>query len=683
MALTPDQINKLAEAAADAQAKADMAASALQGLTQGTAAYEQALSQALRAQADSSQSALQYARETNSSAESVNALKGEVIASNAAYEQHAAALKAAAAAQQQYNETSKRAQKNTVDLAQKVGLMGDSWETSTYTLFTTKAGLDGIGKGFMEIIKPMNLAGSVVNAFVEGMVKLTTEFDGASVQLNRQTGMAERFEDQISASEQRLRSIGVSIDDVADSYGTLATQLGTFTDMSVADQSTMAEGIATLDKFGISADQTTGTLATMTAAMGMSGTEAVNMQKSLFLTAQENGISTGKMMADFAATSDELAALGDNAVDAFGDLAVAAEKSNMAVSDLLGITKQFDTFEGAARAVGSLNAVLGGPFLNSLEMVMATDPTERMRMLQGALLDSGKAFQDMSYYERKAIADAAGLQGVSDLAKVMEGNFDGLAGGIMKTEEELMALDEQSTSFNTLADELKQTMMAFAIELKPVVDFLKGMLQKFQDLDPQVKKVILGMAAAGVAAKLMGSFFSGSAQSAESAAIANQNTASSLGVYTSALAKAVAIGLVAIPVFYAIKAAASAIGKAFAGAGDVSAMFESLGAVQIGTFASAAIGIKQISSALNTLEDGKAIQISTVFDSAAAMTATQSINAAATPARTAAAGAATNGDSEAGTPIQLTTVVELDGREVGRAMDKYTLVGRSLAGMGI
>ena len=65
------------------------------------------------------------------------------------------------------------------------------------------------------------------------------------------------------------------------------------------------------------------------------------------------------------------------------------------------------------------------------------------------------------------------------------------------------------------------------------------------------------------------------------------------------------------------------------------------------------------------------------------MTATQSINAAATPARTAAAGAATNGDSEAGTPIQLTTVVELDGREVGRAMDKYTLVGRSLAGMGI
>lgn len=681
--MADDNLKNLEKEQLKAARAADRLRDALSDLTRGEAEYEAALTSQMAQQSNALQATLALARARNADAEEINNLRSQLNGVNQRLRDHKANLEAAAAAQQQYNEISQRAQKNTVDLAQKVGLMGDSWETATYTLFTTKAGLEGIGKGFMEIIKPINLAGSVVNTFVEGIVNLTTEFDEASVQINKQTGMAERFEDQISASEQSLRSIGVSISDVADSYGTLATQLGTFTDMSAADQSTMAEGIATLEKFGISADQTTGTLATMTAAMGMSGTEAVNMQKSLFLTAQENGISTGKMMADFAATSDELAALGDNAVDAFGDLAVAAEKSNMAVSDLLGITKQFDTFEGAARAVGSLNAVLGGPFLNSLEMVMATDPTERMRMLQGALLDSGKAFQDMSYYERKAIADAAGLQGVSDLAKVMEGNFDGLAGGIMKTEEELMALDEQSTSFNTLAEELKQTMQAFAIELKPVVDFLKGMLQKFQDLDPQVKKVILGMAAAGVAAKLMGSFFSGSAQSAESAAIANRNTASSLGVYTSALAKAVAIGLVAIPVFYAIKAAASAIGKAFAGAGDVSAMFESLGAVQIGTFASAAIGIKQISSALNTLEDGKAIQISTVFDSAAAMTATQSINAAATPARTAAAGAATNGDSEAGTPIQLTTVVELDGREVGRAMDKYTLVGRSLAGMGI
>ena len=75
------------------------------------------------------------------------------------------------------------------------------------------------------------------------------------------------------------------------------------------------------------------------------------------------------------------------------------------------------------------------------------------------------------------------------------------------------------------------------------------------------------MAAAGVAAKLMGSFFSGSEQAAVSQAEANKNTASTLGVYTSALWDAVKIGLIAVPVFYAIKAAASAIGKAFEGAG--------------------------------------------------------------------------------------------------------------------
>ena len=671
MALTPDQIKSLAKAAAEAQASADMAASSLQGLVQGTSAYEQALGGALSKQAAASQAALQYARESQAGAAAVNALKGEVIAANAAHAQHAASLQAAADAQALYNKQSEIGYSATKNLAGAVGLMGDDWQTASSSIFMTKGGLEGIGKAFGEVIKPMNLAGSVMNAFIEGTIELTMAMDKSMVSLNKQTGMANRFEDQISASEAQLRSLGVGIDGVSAAYGTLATELGTFTDMSRTDQSSMAEGVALLDKYGISANQTTGTIATMTAAMGMSGTEAVNMQKSLFLTAQENGISTGKMMADFAAVSDEMAALGDGAVDAFGDLAVAAEKSNMAVSELLGITKQFDTFEGAAQAVGSLNALLGGPYLNSLQMVMETDPTKRLKELQSALIDSGRSWESMGYYERKAIADAAGLQGVSDLAKVMKGEFEGLAGGVGKTEEELEALDKQSTSFNTLMDEVKQTLMAFATEFKPVVDFAKDLLQKFQDLDPQVKKVILGMAAAGVAAKLMGSFFSGSEQAAVSQAEANKNTASTLGVYTSALWDAVKIGLIAVPVFYAIKAAASAIGKAFEGAGDMSTMFESLDKVDALSFAKAAAGIYQISTALNTLEDGKAVQVSTVFDSAAAMTATQNINTAA--ATTTQMAASTPGNAGPMTAqIDLTTKFEIDGREIKEVITRHS-----------
>ena len=673
MAMTPDQIKKLATGALEAQDAADRAASSLQGLIQGTAAYEQQLTAALRAQADASQSTLQYAREAKKGATAVGALKGEVVAANQAYNQHVASLQSAADALALYNKQAAIGYDATKNLAQQIGLMGDDWQTASSSIFMTKGGLEGMGKAFGEIINPMNLAGSVMNSFIEGTIELTLAADQAYVSLNKQTGMAGQFKDQIAASEDKLRSSGVLIGDLANSYGGLATELGTFTDMSKTDQSSMADGIALLDKYGISADQTIGTMATMTATMGMTGPEAVNMQKSLFLTAQENNISTGKMMADFAAVSDELAALGDGAVEAFGDLAMSAKKSNMEVSGLLGITEQFDTFEGAAKSVGSLNALLGGPYLNSLQMVMETDPTARMKQLQGALTDSGKAFNDMSYYERKAIADAAGLQSVTDLAKVMKGDFEGMAGAVAKTDEELMALDEQSASFNTLMEKVKQTLMLFATELEPVVTFVKGLLDKFQKMNPETKKMIVGMAAAAVGAKLLGSFFSKSAEATQSQAEANKGTASTLAVYTSALWDAVKIGLIAIPVFYAIKAAASAIGKAFAGAGDMSAMFESLDNINVLSFAKAAVGISQISTALNKLEDGKAIQVSTVFDSAAAMTATQNINTASAATTQMSA----NGASQAGpltAQIDLTTKFEIDGREIKEVVTRHSPV---------
>ena len=93
-----------------------------------------------------------------------------------------------------------------------------------------------------------------------------------------------------------------------------------------------------------------------------------------------------------------LAKLGDNGVEAFSELSRISKITGMEMNKLLAVTDKFDTFEGAAESVGKLNALLGGPFLNSMEMVMETDPTERMKKLSDGLRDSGKSFDQMSYY---------------------------------------------------------------------------------------------------------------------------------------------------------------------------------------------------------------------------------------------------------------------------------------------
>ena len=80
--------------------------------------------------------------------------------------------------------------------------------------------------------------------------------------------------------------------------------------------------------------------------------------------ANENQISSVQMMNDFA-TAESLAALADQSVEVFGDLAMAAKRSNMEVSELLSIASQFDAFDGATQAVGRLNNSIGWPFPTS------------------------------------------------------------------------------------------------------------------------------------------------------------------------------------------------------------------------------------------------------------------------------------------------------------------------------
>lgn len=668
--LTPEQLAALttqANTAADAAAQAQ---SAIQGLTVGTQAMTQATLESHAAMAKSAQLELQLARETGASAAEIRALKAEVISANAAHGQYQAQMAASAAALEKFNNQAKQGHSSAKQLGAMVGLLGDSWENHNNTIFLTAGGLKGLGSALKEMAKPMNIAGSIVSQFIQSSIEMTMALDNTTVAMNKQTGMGDEFSSQIKASEERLRGFGVEMAQVGAAYGDLQQNLGKFTSMSDANQSSMAESVALLDKYGIAAGTSVASLGAMTDAMGYSGKEAMNMQKSLFMFATENHVSTGKMMADWAASADQMADFGDQGVEVFGQLAVAADKSNMAVADLLNLAAKFDTFEGATESVGKLNALLGGPFLNSLEMVMTTNPTERLSMLQGAINATGQSFQDMSYYEKKAIADAAGLQSTADLASLMKGEFDALSGGIGKTEEELEALEEKNASFNTLMEEVRQTMKGFAVAFEPVVKWFKKGLEYIQNLDPEMKKTIVKVAMLAVGLKLLGELMSGpAADGQEAQQQATEQTSKSLGVYIGALGKAVALILVAIPAFKVLSYLAGKVADAFANAGNMTSMFESMNKMSLINFGAVTLGLKGVVAQVNALDPEKAIAIKTVFDSAAPQAVTQAINTTTQASANASAQTGATGAQQlVAAPIQITSIVELDKRELGKAI---------------
>jgi len=93
----------------------------------------------------------------------------------------------------------------------------------------------------------------------------------------------------------------------------------------------------------------------------------------------------------------------------FAKLAATAKKSGVEMDKLLGIAAGFDTFEDAFENVGNLNALLGGPYLDSIEMANASDE-ERVRLTKEAIKQSG-------------FLEKAGAAGKRALAGMVPGNL--------------------------------------------------------------------------------------------------------------------------------------------------------------------------------------------------------------------------------------------------------------------
>ena len=214
----------------------------------------------------------------------------------------------------------------------------------------------------------------------------------------------------------------------------------------------------------------------------MSVNQSARLQRELLTFAQDLGVSADQIASDFASMGPQIAALGTDGVDAFRRLEVQSKNTGLALNEIVGIVEKFDKFDTAAQSVGRLNALLGGPYLNTLELVAETDPSKRFEILKNRVDAAGLSFDTMDYYQKKALASAMGLN-EQQLALMMRGRLD-LIQEPQKSAADIEALAAQTAQFNTMMEELGQIAMSFAVSFSPVVTFFKNVLQFFGDLTP-------------------------------------------------------------------------------------------------------------------------------------------------------------------------------------------------------
>ena len=351
--------------------------------------------------------------------------------------------------------------------------------------------LDDAVERFTSMVEAQNQATKGMAKFTQGfksLGKALTDLDPLeparqiskfTQDMRRSTGMSKELAQMTGTTTDSLRIFGVTAEEAKDSLETLYTQTSVFSQLSTEMQANMVKESALMKKLGVDNQTFAAGIEVSMKAQGMTADQAVDNLRQLRATAIDLDIPVAQLTKGFSENANMIAKLGENGVKAFGDLSVVSKATGLEINKLLAVTDKFDTFEGAADAAGSLNAALGGNFVDSMSLMMETDPAERFKMIRGAVEDAGLAFEDMGYFQKKMMTEAMGLSDVNDLSMALSGNLEAVAAGLGETDASLEAAQKDAFTIRTPEEIAKSAAEAAKPAFGEIANTLTDAGEKF------------------------------------------------------------------------------------------------------------------------------------------------------------------------------------------------------------
>jgi len=138
------------------------------------------------------------------------------------------------------------------------------------------------------------------------------------------------------------------------------------------------------------------------------GTELVEMGSMAIQMGNKFGVSAKTIGKNMSALTEDVANFGNMSKKELAATATYMAKLGMEAKDLQGVIDKFDDFESAAGSVAQLNQAFGLQ-LDTMEMMNAQNPAERIDKMREAFHAAGKSVDDMSRAEKKLMAEQMGL----------------------------------------------------------------------------------------------------------------------------------------------------------------------------------------------------------------------------------------------------------------------------------
>lgn len=385
--------------------------------------------------------------------------------------------------------------------------------------------LSSFRKEALESVASGQLLKDAIFKVAQELTDFALEADKVTAEFRKSTGAGREFDDTIRNVGLNTIAIGASLDDVTQAVGALKNEFTDFTYLSEQQQGAIAETTVQLNRLGFSFGNQAAIIQTATQALGMDVDEANDLLIDLASTARSLGVDVDTLGGQFAANKDFLVRFGDDGQKAFEELAVTAKALGTELGTLVEVVDKFKTFDQAGETVGRLNAILGGPFLNSMDMLNASfeDPIEGIRMLRDGFDQAGVSIEDVSGAQLEAFASALGLS-TTKTKELLGATNEELEIQRMNQEEMAEAARQSQAAMAQLSNAFRQMLVAG----KPLIDnlivpIIEG-IGSFAGFIAGASSALgrfvgVGLAAAGIAA-LVAAPFTGGASLLTYAAIA-------------------------------------------------------------------------------------------------------------------------------------------------------------------
>ena len=316
------------------------------------------------------------------------------------------------------------------------------------------------------LTKMATAGGGGASAWAQELEKVRGEF--GSLASGEGKAVMDMY-DNMTASGNALSDTGISLTQVFGAgSGGMAAALAFVGEMA---KEAGAQFHMLKDSMAANASQ----LAVMNKGLGMTNAALVEMTKKAQLAGKDVGAelhaitSMSLDMADQFGVSAKTIGTNVSAmvedVENFGNMskkqlvatATYMAKLGLEAKDLQGVIGKFDDFEGAADSVSQLNQAFGIQ-LDTMEMMNAENPAERIDMMRDAFHSAGKSVEDMTRQEKALLAEQTGLS-VSAMENAFAAENQGVSYEDMEAaageaEEQQMTQEE---AMSKLADSIEKT----------------------------------------------------------------------------------------------------------------------------------------------------------------------------------------------------------------------------------